>query len=190
MANGPMMLQLEIVEVPVEQVDASALLVPVDGQLCRLGGAAASALRLALPADQRADELEYIEDELARLRPIPHPQARLIDGVARWSQLLVSAAYPHNVDGVIYTPDDCARMLRNAIPAALALAEADELASVAATLIGTAYRMSAELAVRAFVDGLRAAFTHHVLVRWSLPDATHRQLAAVAAARVGIHVHG
>jgi len=62
--------------------------------------------------------------------------------------------------------------------------------TVAATLIGTAYRMSAELAVRAFVDGLRAAAAHQVIVRWSLPDATHRQLAAATAARVGIPGHG
>jgi hypothetical protein len=185
-----MKLQLELVAATVELVDAAALLLPVDGQLCRLGGAAASALRLALPADERADELDYVEDELARLRPLPHPQARLIDGVARWSKLLVSAAYPHNVDGVIHTPDDCARMIRSALPAALAYAEAHELPSVAATLIGTAYRMSAELAVRAFVDGLRAAAAHHVIMRWSLPDATHRQLAAAAAARVGIPVRG
>jgi chloramphenicol 3-O-phosphotransferase len=167
--RDPMKLQLDLMAATVELVDAAALLLPVDGQLCRLGGAAASALRLALPADQRADELE---------------------GVARWSKLLVSAAYPHNVDGVIHTPDDCARMIRSAIPAALALAEAHELASVAATLIGTAYRMSAELAVRAFVDGLRAAAAHQVIVRWSLPDATNRQLAASAAARVGIPVRG
>lgn len=130
-----MKLQLELVEAPAELVDATALLVPVDGQRCRLGGAAGSALRLALPADQRADELEYVEDELVRLRPIPHPQARLVDGVARWSKLLVTAAYPHNVDGVIYAPDDCARMIRNAILAALALADTHELTSVAATLI-------------------------------------------------------
>jgi O-acetyl-ADP-ribose deacetylase (regulator of RNase III) len=185
-----MKLQLELVEVTIEQVDADALLLPVNGQLCRLGGAAAGALRLALAPDERADELDYVEDQLARLRPVPHPQARLIDGAARWSKLLVSAAYPHNVDGVIQTPDDCARMIRNAIPAALALAEAHQLASVAATLIGTAYRMSAELAVRAFVDGLRAAAAHHVAVRWSLPDATHRQLAAAAASRIGIPVRG
>jgi O-acetyl-ADP-ribose deacetylase (regulator of RNase III) len=183
-----MKLQLQLVAIPVERVDADVLLLPVDGQLCRLGGAAARALRFALSPDERADELEYVEDQLAQLRPVLHPQARLIDGVARWSKLLVSAAYPHNVDGVIHTPDNCARMIRNAIPAALALAEAHQLASVAATLIGTAYRMSAELAVRAFVDGLRTAAAHHVTVRWSLPDATHRQLAAAAASRVGIPV--
>lgn len=183
-----MKLQLELVELTVERIEADALLLAVDGQLCRLGGAAAGALRLALAPEERADELEYVEDQLARLRPVPHPQARLIDGVARWRKLLVSAAYPHNVDGVIHTPDDCARMIRNAIPAALALAEAHQLASVAATWIGTAYRMSAELAVRAFADGLRTAAAHHVIVRWSLPDATHRQLAAAAAARIGIPV--
>jgi hypothetical protein len=51
---------IDIVEDPVELVDADALLLPVDGQICRLGGA--------------------------------HPQARAIDGVARWGTIVVSAA--------------------------------------------------------------------------------------------------
>lgn len=179
-------LEVEIVEDRVELVDAEAILLPVDGQICRLGGAAASGLRLALPAEDRADELDYVEAELARMRPLPHPQARAIDGVARWRTIIVSAAYPHNVDGAVFSPEDCARMVRSAIPVAIALAEDLQLASIAATLIGTAYRMSADLAVRAFVDGLAAAAKRSVLVRWSLPDRAHRRLAVTACQRLGI----
>jgi hypothetical protein len=177
-------MRLEIIADPVELVDADALLLPVDGQLCRLGGASATALRRALAPDERADELDYVETELARLRPLPHPQARLIDGVARWKHLLVSAAYPHNVDGALHTPEACARMIRSALPAALAAAA--ELGSIAATLIGTAYRMPADLAVRAFLDGLAAAARSDVRVRWSLPDPEHRALAEAARRRLGI----
>src|SRR5690348_991289 len=101
-----MSVKLEIHEARVESIDADALLLPVDGQLCRLGGASAAALRAALPAEERADEMEYVEEELARLKPLAHPAAAVIDGVARWSKLLVSAAYPHNVDGVVYSPQD------------------------------------------------------------------------------------
>jgi hypothetical protein len=163
-----------------------------------------------LPLDQRAEELEYVEEELARLRPIPHPQACVIDGVGPWEKLLVSATYPHNVGGVIYAPEYCARMLGSAIPAAIGVAYADGIGSVAATLIGTAYRMSPDLAVlrrlpemtryeelnimgqfsralkrvRAFVDGLRAAAHRAVVVRWSLPDPAHYQLASSAAERL------
>ena len=172
----------------VELVEAEALLLPVDGKLCRLGGAVASALRAALPADERDDELDYLEYELAAMRPLAHPQARVIDGVARWFKLVVSAAYPHDVDGVTFSPDDCAKMIRAAIPQALAAAEEAGIHSLAATLIGTAYRMPADLAVRAFADGLAAAAKRRVNVRWSLPDPAHRELALAACARLGLAV--
>lgn len=176
---------IEIVEQRVELIEADALLVPVDGQLCRLGGAAAGALRAALSPDERDDELEYVEHELSQLRPLPHPQARAIDGVARWKRLVVSAAYPHDVDGAVFAPDDCARMIRAAIPQAIAAVEDAGLGFLAATLIGTAYRMPADLAVRAFVDGLAAA-GHRVTLRWSLPDAQHRELAIAACRRLSL----
>ncbi len=176
---------IEIVEQRVELVDADAILLPVDGALCRLGGAVASALRAALPPEDRADELEYLEHELSQLRPLPHPQARAIDGVARWSKIIISAAYPHDVDGATFSPDDCARMLRAALPQAIAVVDELGLTTLAATLIGTAYRMPVDLAVRAFADGVAAA-TRRVTVRWSLPEATHRELALAACARLGL----
>ena len=67
---------LELVAERLEDVAADALLVPVDGKLCRLGGAAAAALRAALSADERDDELEFVADQLARMQPLPHPEAR------------------------------------------------------------------------------------------------------------------
>jgi len=184
--SRPHGLALEIVDDRIELVEADAILLPVDGQVCRLGGAVANALRLALPPEERADEMEYVEDELSRMRPLPHPQARAIDGVARWRKILVVAAYPHDVDGAVFSPDDCAHMIRSAIPSAIALADELEIGVVAATLIGTAYRMPADLAVRAFVDGLAVAAKRPVSIRWSLPDPRHRELARSASARLGI----
>jgi hypothetical protein len=178
-------IAVEIVADRLEHTDADALLLPVDGQLCRLGGAAASALRAALPEAERADELEYVEDQLARMRPLPHPQARVIDGVARWQTLIVVAAYPHDVDGATFSPDACARMVRAALPAAIAHAGTASVDVLAVALIGTQYRMPIDVAVRAFVDGLAAA-TARVVVRWALPDAEIRALAEAAARRVGL----
>jgi hypothetical protein len=169
-------VNLALVDARLEQLDADALLVPVDGQLCKLGGASAAALRAALASDERDGELDYVADQLARMRPLVHPAARAIDGVARWSQLVVSAAYPHSVDDVIVTPDQCAAMLRRALPEALAVAEAAQVGTLAAALIGTQYRMPAELAIRAFLDGIAAARSR-VSVKWSLPDPAHRALA-------------
>ena len=129
--------------------------------------------------------MQYVEDELRRLRPLPHPQARAIDGVAKWQTLLISAAYPHNVDGMTFSGDDCARMLRAALPRAFATAAEHGAHSIAATLIGTAYRMSADHAIRAFVDGL-ASTTAAIAVRWSLPEPAPRELAIAAARRLGL----
>ena len=178
-------MRLEICTERVELLDADALLLPVDGKLCRLGGATANALRAVLPADERAEEIEYVEDQLARLRTLAHPSAAVIDGVARWSKLVVSAAYPHDVDGATFSPNQCAQMIRAAIPAAVKLAAEHAIPSLAATLIGTQYRMPVDLAVRAFVDAL-AATTDPVIVRWSIPDEQARELARAAAARVGL----
>ncbi len=179
----PVRIELEILTERVELIDADALLVPVDGALCRLGGATAGALRAALPADERAEEMAYVEEELARLRPLHHPSARVIDGVARWGKLVVSAAYPHNVDGAVFGPSECARMVRAALPEACAAAASAGVHVLAATVIGTQYRMPPDLAVRAFLDGLAAA-TSGLTVRWSLPDASHRQLATDAWSRL------
>ncbi|HET9622903.1 MAG TPA: hypothetical protein VFP84_16130 [Kofleriaceae bacterium] len=43
------MLELQIVRADVQHVAAEAILVPVDGALCRLGGAAANRLRSLVP---------------------------------------------------------------------------------------------------------------------------------------------
>jgi len=179
---------VEIANRRLEDIEAAALLLPVDGALCRLGGAAASALRAALSPDERADELEYVEHELAAMRPLTHPEARAIDGVARWSKLVVSAAYPHDVDGVVFSPDRCAQMVRAAIPEAIATVARLGLGSIAAASIGTAYRIPSDLAVRAFVDGLAAASHHPIAFRWALIEPADRELARAAAARVGLTV--
>jgi len=176
---------LEIHSERVEQLDADALLLPVDGQLCRLGGAAAGALRAALSDDERDDELEYVTDQLDRLRPLAHPNAHVIDGIAKWAKLVVSAAYPHNVDGAVFSAHDCARMIRAAIPVALRATTDSGATAIAATLIGTAYRMPVDLAVHAFLDGVAVAKSS-VIIKWSLPDLSTRDIALQAARRLGL----
>lgn len=182
------MIELAIRLADVQDVAADALLVPVDGALCRLGGAPASALRASLAPDERDDELEYVTDMLAGLRPLPSGEARAIEGVARWSWLIVSAAYPHNVDGKSYSAAECAAMLRAALPAAVAATATTGSASLAMTVIGTAYRMPGDVAVRAQVDGLAAAPASDVRVVWAFRDSTLADIARAAATRVGLRV--
>lgn len=184
-----MTIEVELLEQRIEHIDAVALLVPVDGAICKLGGAIASGLRGALSADERDDELDYLEHELTAMRPLVHPAAKAIDGVARWATLVVSAAYPHNVDGAIYGPGDCARMLRLALPVAFGVVHDLTLDTLAATLVGTAYRMPPDLAVRCFVDAIAASSPRSSFrLRWSLPDADHRRLAHAACKRLDVRL--
>lgn len=186
--STPSRLVVQIVAARLQDVAADGLLLPVDGDVCRLGGAAASAMRQALPAQERADEMQYVEDELARLRPLAHPQARAIEGVARWRAIIVSAAYPHNVGGVVYGPDDCAHRVRAAVPHAIALAVELGLASLAGALIGTTYRMSVEQAIRAFADGLVSAARLPIRFCWAIPEPGHAEQAAAACRLRGLVV--
>jgi hypothetical protein len=175
-----------MVAASVETIPADALLVPVDGALCRLGGAPATALRAALPPDERDDELTYVSEALARLRPLADTDARAIDGVARWSHLIVSAAYPHNRDGHLYSPAECATLLRRAIPRALAAAEGAHVGTLAMTVIGTAYRMPGDIAVRAQLDGVAAARDRSLRVVWAFRDEALLAIARAAAQRLGL----
>ena len=179
------MLDLELVRRDVQDVDADALLVPVDGALCRLGGAAGAALRAALPTEERADELEFVGDALERLRPLPDGEARVIDGVARWRWLVVSAAYPHSKDGRIYTALECAQHLRGATARALATAVGSDVGAIAMTVIGTAYRIPGELAIRAQLDGLAAGRQLGIRVRWAFRDDALLDIARRIAGQLG-----
>jgi hypothetical protein len=184
--RGSDLIELEIIHADVQAIAADALLVPVDGVICRLGGAAASAIRASLPAEERVDELEYVEDMLARLRPLPTGGARAIEGVGRWRWLVISAAYPHNVDGRLFSATECAAILRSALPEAVRACAETGARSVAMTVIGTAYRMPGDVAVRAQVDGLAAAADVDVRVLWAFREAELVEVARAAAARVGL----
>jgi len=179
-------LRLTLAHADAQALDAQALLVPVDGAICRLGGAAAAALRAALAPEERDDELEYVTDQLERMPPLVDGDACVIDGVARWSHLVVSAAYPHDVNDRHFTPDDCATRLRVALPRAFEVAAAAGIASLAMTVIGTAYRLPGDLAVRAQVDALAAAARVDLHVRWAFREPSLLEEARTAAARLGL----
>jgi hypothetical protein len=114
------------------------------------------------------------------------PQFGCIEGVGPWRWIVVSAAYPHNKNDKIYSAPECAAMVRAALPNAIAVAAANQIGSIAMTVIGKAYRMPAVLCVRAAADGLGAARRVDLLVRWSLPDTLDRENAREACARLGL----
>jgi hypothetical protein len=181
-----MTLALSLVHADAQDVDADALLVPVDGALCRLGGASAIALRAALTPEERDDELTYVTDELLAMRPLADGDARVLSDVARWRWLVVSAVYPHDVDGRVHTPAVCAARLRVALPRAFEIATAAGASSIAMTVIGTAYRIPGDLAVRAQADAIAAARGLGLRVVWTFRDAALLDEARAAAVRLGL----
>ena len=180
------MLRLTLALADAQTLDAEALLVPVDGAICRLGGAAAAALRASLDPAERDDELEYVSDQLERMRPLADGDARVIDGVARWSHLVVSAVYPHDVNDRHHTSDACAARLRVALPRAFEAAAIAGVGSLVMTAIGTAYRIPGDLAVRAQADALAAAVRIDLHVVWAIRDAPLLEVARAAVARLGL----
>jgi hypothetical protein len=120
------------------------------------------------------------------MRPLASGAARAIEGVARWRWLVVCATYPHDVDGRTYDAAACAAMLRAAMPAAAVAAAQAGARTLAMTVVGTAYRMPGDLAVRAQVDGLASAAVTGLRVVWAFRDAKLVDIARAAAARVGL----
>jgi hypothetical protein len=170
----------------VEAIDAEALLLPVDGRLCVLGGAATNAIRAALAADEIESELEFLTHQLKTLRPLADGDARVIDGVARWSRIVVSAAYPHNVNDKLFSMGDCARILRVSIGKAIEATERADLRSLAMTVIGTSHRLTPDLATSAIADGIASARKSSVMVRWAIPDSAIRTMALAHSQRLGL----
>ena len=76
----------------VGEVAADALVVPVDGVVCRLGGAVARAILKSVPREERLELREDIDAELDGWKPIPDGDARALEGRGRWARFIVAAA--------------------------------------------------------------------------------------------------
>jgi O-acetyl-ADP-ribose deacetylase (regulator of RNase III) len=120
------------------------------------------------------------------MRPLADGEARVIDGVARWSHLVISAAYPHDVNDQHFSPEACAARLRVALPRAFEAAATAGVRSLAMTVIGTAYRIPGDLAVRAQADAIAAAARIDLNVLWAFREAPLLEVARAAAARLGL----
>lgn len=99
---------------------------------------------------------------------------------------MISAAYPHDVNDRHFTPDDCAARLRVALPRAFETAAAAGVRSLTMTVIGTAYRIPGDLAVRAQADALAAAARIDLRVLWAFREAPLVDAARAAIARLGL----
>jgi hypothetical protein len=111
----------------VADVEAEALVLPVDGRICVIGGtAAASALKSSFEPEDRVEEFRAVEDAARALRSrpggFPPGTAALIDGASRWSYLVVVAALLHQMNDTAFGEADHARTLHRALVGALSVA--------------------------------------------------------------------
>jgi len=133
---------------PCQSISADALLLPVDGVRPALGGAAGRAVRAALPAAERTEILEELDEDLLGLAPIRTGQAKALGPIARWDHLLVAAGFLHNVADTVFTSSEHAAAIGSAIQSSLVLAEQVKAHTLVLAPIGTGARVDVSTALR------------------------------------------
>ena len=130
-----------------------------------------------LGSEEQIEFYEGIEDDVKRLRPLPHGAARVIDGNETWPWLVVIADLPHHVNDVIFTPAQFSSILKTGIANGINESLNRELKSIALTLIGTTYRITADQSIKAIAEGLAAARRGNIKVHWCILNNHHLELA-------------
>ena len=176
-----MRVKITLLQEDINNVSADGLVLPVDGQICVIGGTAAARAFKASFAEEAEDAEEqqelylYAEEDVQRLQPLPHGKCRIIQGNDRWPNLVVAAAFYHNVNDVVFTSGQACSLLTNAIRNAVCASAAHGIDSIALTLMGTTYRVSARESIAAMIAGLAAARRERIEVkRCILRDEDYR----------------
>ncbi len=126
----------------IRNAQTDGLVVPVDGQICILGGTvAAKALKASLPEDDRDDLWDYLERDVKKLCPMAHGGARVIPGDGKWEWLVVVAAVPHHSNDVIFSKEQFASILKKSVLNGIKASLANDLKSIAMTVIADSYRL-------------------------------------------------
>lgn len=170
----------------VFDVAADGVVVQVDGAICVLGSASSRALKRSLDPADRDEEFADLEDAVKRLRPLPHGEARLVDGAGKWPQLVVVAAVPHHTHERHYSVAEFAAILERSIYHAVQVSGGAGLASLVMTTIGSTYRLPAAAAVEAMARGLARARREPLAVTWCFVDPEQQTLAEAACRRLGV----
>jgi hypothetical protein len=177
-------MKITLLQEDINGVSADGLVLPVDGQICVIGGtAAARALKASFAAEAEDEEEQfelygYAEEDVLRLRPLAHGQCRIIEGNDRWPHLVVVAAFYHNVDGVVFSAGQACTLLTNAVHSVVRASAGRGIDTIAMTLMGTTYRVSARESIAAMSEGLAASRRENIEVKWCiLRDQDYRYAA-------------
>lgn len=168
-------MKITLLQEDINNVSAVGLVLPVDGLIgCDIGGTVAfNALKAsyskeAESLEEQMELLSYIEGGIKKIRPLTDGHSRVFIGNETWKSLVVIAGYYHNARDRIYTPQESADLLTQAIQSGVRESVKHNLQSIAMTLMGTTYRVTAGESIFALAKGLAAVKNERIEVKWCI----------------------
>jgi O-acetyl-ADP-ribose deacetylase (regulator of RNase III) len=172
--NYGTVMKITLLQEDVGKISADGLVLPVDGQICAIGGTATAKVlkesfaREAEDAEEQIELYTYAEDDVFRLKPLQHGSSAVIPGNEVWLHLVVIAAFYHNVDDVVFSQQQACDLLTRAIQSGVRVASRHNMQSVAMTLMGTTYRVTPEQSILALTKGLAAVREEAIEIKWCI----------------------
>ncbi|MDT8284904.1 MAG: hypothetical protein RQ767_05210 [Thermovirgaceae bacterium] len=168
---------------------ADGLVCPVDGAICTLGGsAAATALKNSFEPEERVELFSYLEQDVKSLRPIPHGKSRIIPGEGHWDWLVIVAALPHHCNDIIISENHFASVLERAVVNGIRMSCQQEIESLAMTVMGSSYRVPAQVGIRCAVNAMRVCRKEDIRIIWCFLDEDLLGLAENLLLKAGIPI--
>ena len=180
----------------VSNLKADGLVLPVDGNICVIGGTAgAKALKESFADETESSEeqmemYEYSEDDVKALRSLPHGKAKVILGNDTWKYLVVIAVQPHHVNDQIFSEEQFCQILRSGVANGISESVRNGLKSIALTLISNSYRISSNMSVSSIAEALSLCRKEDIDVYWSIIDQQNMELAKTMCGYLGLQVNG
>ncbi len=172
----------------IDKVKVEGLVCPVDGNICILGGpAAATALKKSFDPEEWEELFGYLESDVKRLFPVPHGEARIIDGDGNWEYLVIIAALPHHVNDTVLTENYFASILEEAIVNGIRASVRHGIQSIAMTVIGSSYRLPVASCILSSVDGIKQCHRENIEIIWCFLDGEQLKLAEKLLSQAGIN---
>ena len=177
-------MKITLLQEEISNVNAEGLVRPVDGIGCDIGGGTKAYTALKASYSKESDSLEeqiellgYIEKDIRLSKPIAHGHSRVFAGNETWKSLVVIAGFYHNLDDRIYTSQENADLLTQAIQSGVRESVKHNLQSIAMTLMGTSGRVTAKESIFALINGLAAVSRERIEVKWCIPHDEDFQYA-------------
>ena len=176
-------MQINLCKEKIGNLKADALVLPVDGDICVIGGtAAAKALKESFVEETESSEeqmemYEYSEDDVKSLCPLQHGEAKVLLGNDTWKYLVVIAVQPHHVNDQIVSKEQYCQILRSGVVNGITDSVRNGIKSIALTLISNSYRISSNMSVSSIAEALNLCRQEDIDVYWSIINQQNMELA-------------